>query len=62
MSKEFDDLKEIFSKAVLSNEQLENDLKNSISIKNELDKSKLENEKFSKEIFDLKISKKEKKL
>ena len=56
MSKEFDNLKEIFSKVVLSNEQLENDLKNSISIKNELNRSKLENGKFSKEIYVLKSS------
>ena len=56
MSKDFDTLKDRFSKAMSSNEKLENDLKNSTLIKNKLDKCKLENENFSKEIGDLKNS------
>ena len=56
MSKEFNALKDRFSKVVSLNEKLENELKNSTSVQYKLDKCKFENERFLKEISDLKSS------
>lgn len=56
LSKEFETLKNNFSKLILSNKKLVNDLKNSTSLKEELKKANDENQKLSREVLDLKNS------
>ena len=56
LSKEFESLKNKFSKLVESNEKLANDLKSSNSLKDQLKKSNDENLKLSREALELKNS------